>query len=312
MGPHFTDREILAARSPKEPVDPRRPYAYLIERERSADGSVDEVATVFLTNRECPFRCLMCDLWKHTTDESVAPGDIPAQIDYALARLPSARHVKLYNSGNFFDGKAIPPSDYGAIAEHIETFDTVVVENHPRLCGPPCVAFRDLIPGSLEIAIGLETAHPDVLARLNKRMTRDDFRRAAELLTRENIAVRTFILLRPPFLSEAEGVEWALRSLEFAFDAGASCCSIIPTRSGNGMMEELERTEQFHPPEISSLETVLARGIEMGRGRVFADLWDLERLYDCAQCGPRRHERLEAMNHRQEVLPPVSCSCEAA
>jgi len=312
MGPYAGDREILAARPPKETVDTRRPYSYLVERERGADGAIDDVATIFLTNRECPFRCLMCDLWKHTSDETVASGDIPAQIDYALAKLPPARHVKLYNSGNFFDAKAIPPSDYPAIAARLEGFETVVVENHPRLCGSRCFDFRDLISGGLEIALGLETAHPDVLPRLNKRMTLDDFRRAAARLTSNGISVRTFILLRPPFLSEAEGVEWAVRSLEVAFDAGASCCTIIPTRSGNGIMDEMERSGLFHPPSLSSLETALTQGIEMGRGRVFADLWDLERFFDCAKCGPFRRARLQAMNERQAVLPPVPCSCGRA
>lgn len=309
MPSSITDDEILAARPAKVPVDPRRPYAYFVECERAVDGSVDDVATIFLTNRECPFRCLMCDLWKHTTDESVDAGDIPAQIDYALARLPEARHVKLYNSGNFFDAKAIPPEDYPAIAERLAGFDTVIVENHPRLCGERCLEFRDLLDGRLEVALGLETVHPVVLARLNKRMTLDDFQRAAGMLVSEGIALRTFILLRPPFLSESEGVEWALRSIEFAFDAGVECCSVVPTRAGNGIMDQLSRTGRFHPPEIPSIETVLAHGIEMGRGRVLMDLWDVERFFDCTTCGPARRERLEFMNLRQEVLPPVICTC---
>lgn len=308
----MSDAEILAARPDKKPVDPRRPYAFLVEPERGADGRVEDVATIFLTSRECPFRCLMCDLWKHTTDEPVEAGDIPAQIDYALARLPEARHVKLYNNGNFFDAKAIPPDDYPAIAERLAGFDTVIVENHPRLCGSRCFEFRDRLDGRLEIALGLETVHPGVLGRLNKRMTLDDFRGAADLLCREGIALRTFILLRPPFLSESEGVEWALRSIEFAFDAGAACCSVVPTRAGNGIMDELERSGRFHPPAMASIEKVLARGIRMGRERVFMDLWDLERFFDCAACGPKRRVRLESMNLRQEVLPPVPCTCRTA
>ena len=142
-GPHFDDRAILAARPTKQPVDPWRPYAFLTEPEHTAAGRVEDVATLFLTNRECPFRCLMCDLWQHTTDETVSPGAIPAQINYALERLPAARHVKLYNSGNFFDRKAIPPEDHAAIAERVAGFKTVIVENHPKLCSDACLRFRD-------------------------------------------------------------------------------------------------------------------------------------------------------------------------
>ena len=65
-------------------MDPRRPYAYLVEPECNALGEIVDVATLFLTNRECPFRCLMCDLWKNTLAEPVSRGDIPTQIRWAL------------------------------------------------------------------------------------------------------------------------------------------------------------------------------------------------------------------------------------
>ena len=309
--PYFKDEAILAARPPKRPVDPWRPAAFLVEPEHTAAGRVEDVATLFLTNRECPFRCLMCDLWQHTTDATVPPGAIPAQIDYALAQLPAGaevRHVKLYNSGNFFDRKAIPPEDHAAIAARVARFETVIVENHPKLCGDACLRFRDRLGGQLEVALGLETAHPDVLPRLNKQMTLDDYARAVRFLRREGIAVRTFILLRPPFLSEDEGREWAIRSLAFAFDAGVQCAAVVPTRAGNGLMEHLEAKGWFTPPSLASLEAVLEAGLKMGRGRVFADVWDAERFFDCPACGPARKARLHQMNLTQQRLPPLRCA----
>ncbi len=298
----------MAARPPKQPVAPWRPNAYLVEPEYTANGVVEDVATIFLTNRECPFRCLMCDLWRHTTDQTVPLGAIPAQIDYALARLPSTRHVKLYNSGNFFDPKAIPPDDYAAIAQRVGAFSTVIVENHAKLCGEACLRFRDQLDGRLEVALGLETVHPDVLERLNKHMTLADFERAVAFLRRHDIDVRAFILLRPPFLSETEGIEWALRSIAWAFDVGVGCCSVVPTRGGNGILDRLAQDGLFAPPRLSSIEQVLEDGLRMGRGRVFMDLWDIERFFDCARCGPARRTRLERMNRTQTVLLPVRCT----
>src|SRR5262245_36951217 len=322
------DRQILELRGAKAPVDPHVPYAFLVEPEVNAEGLVEDVATIFLTNRECPFRCLFCDLWKHTTDERVPVGAIPRQIDHALARLPPARQVKLYNSGNFFDRQAIPPEDYSAIAERVAGFRTVIVENHPKLCGQVCVEFRDLLRDTkrlrsaadaqqggsagapqLEVALGLETVHPEILPQLNKQMTLDDFRRAAAFLTRHEIAVRAFVLLKPPFMLESECVDWGLRSIEFAFDCGARICSVIPTRGGNGVMERLEREGQFAPPRMASLEAILERGLALDRGRVLVDLWDVERFQNCPRCGPARSDRLRQMNLSQQVLPAISCSC---
>ena len=318
----MNDADILAARPPKQPLNPWRPYAYLVEPERTASGRVEDVATVFLTNQECPFRCTMCDLWKYTLDERVPVGAIPTQIDHALERLPAAKHLKLYNAGNFFDAQAIPPEDHEAIAARVRHFETIIVENHPRLTDDRCVRFRDLLSSSrlvegprLEIALGLETIHPDILPRLNKRMTVEDFDRATRFLRDQNIDVRTFLLLKPPGLNEQNGIEWCLSSIYHAFDVGATVCSIIPTRAGNGIMDRLASVGEFTSPTIHSMEEVLERGIELTlagstTNRIFIDLWDAEKFCDCSLCGPTRVERLRRMNLSQRIEPHVDCGCE--
>jgi archaeosine synthase beta-subunit len=121
------DAWIVARRPERNVVDPFRPYAFLVEDERATWGEIVPVATIFLTNRECPWRCLMCDLWRNTLTESAPVGAIPTQIDYALQRLGAARQIKLYNSGSFFDSKAIPVADHTAIAERVAGFERVIV-----------------------------------------------------------------------------------------------------------------------------------------------------------------------------------------
>jgi radical SAM enzyme (TIGR01210 family) len=305
----LTDQWILKQRPPKAATDPWRPHGYFVEAELTAERRLEDVATIFLTNRECPFRCLMCDLWKYTTDHRVPDSAIPRQIELALADLPPAKHVKLYNAGNFFDAQAIPPADHERIANLLAPFRSVVIECHPLLVGSRCLAFRDRLRSTLQVAMGLETVHPDVLPRLNKRMTLDDFERATRFLTANGISVRAFILLRPPFLDEEEGIEWAKRSLDFAFAIGVECCSVIPVRGGNGAMERLAGRGDFAPPRLESLEHVLEYGLSLRQGRVFADLWDVDRFYPCERCGPKRAGRLMAMNRTQTIQPPVACEC---
>lgn len=305
-----TTQEILRRRGPKNEVSPTEPYAFLVEPERSAAGGIVDVATIFLTNRECPYRCLMCDLWKNTLDESVQPGDIASQVRYALDRLPNARSLKLYNSGNFFDAQAIPSRDRQEIAKLCDGFETVVVENHPNLCNQRCLEFRDMLGGRLEIAMGLETVHPEVLPRLNKQMTLDDFRRATEFLVDNDISVRAFVLLRPPYLNEHEGIDWAIASVEFAMDCGVGCVAVIPTRSGNGMIEVMQQRGEFSPPRLRSLENVLERSLANPSScRVFADLWDAKQFSLCDDCVCQRIERINTMNRTQMIPQPVPCHC---
>ncbi len=304
----FTNDEILQLRPARNDVDANRAYAAIVEQERNASGETVDIATLFLTNSECPFRCLMCDLWKNTTERSEPSVDVPLQIRTALSELPVAREIKLYNSGNFFDTKAVSPQHYDAIADLVREYDTVIVENHPTFCGDRCLTFRDAIsPAQLEIAIGLETAHPELLQSLNKGMTLDDYEKAVRFLLSESIRLRTFILLKPPFQNEEEGVEWALKSIRFAFDLGVHCCSLVPTRTGNGIMERLQSQGNFTPPRGESMELVLEEGIRMKRGRVFMDLWDAERFFSCEGCRNDRIQRLQKMNLSQIVLPSVSC-----
>jgi len=302
--PVLDDRWILQQRGPRQPVDPARPYALVVEPERTADGVVEDVAAVFLTNRECPFRCLMCDLWKNTTTSTVPDGAVAGQIAWALSELPPVRHIKLYNAGNFFDGRAIPRADWAPTAELLRDMQTVIVECHPRLVGPGCLEFAGMIPGRLDVAMGLETVDPDVLPRLSKRMTLEDFAQAARFLVDHGMRVRAFILLRAPFQSEEQGCDWAQRSIEWAFDAGVECCVVIPTRGGNGAMERLAELGHFAPPSLDSLEEVLAFGIGLGRGRVLADLWDAQRLAARSAADEERVERLRRMNLTQQAVPP--------
>ena len=120
LGPLAIDAKVLEHRRPKPVLNPERAYAATWEEEADGQGDLASTAVVFLTNRECPFRCVMCDLWTHTLDTTPPPGAVPRQIARALAALPPARWVKLYNAGSFFDPGAIPREDDAEIARHAD------------------------------------------------------------------------------------------------------------------------------------------------------------------------------------------------
>jgi len=301
-------RWIIFQRPPRENVDPFKPHGSFLEQERSASGRIVDSGCILLTNKECPWRCLMCDLWKHTLTGPTPPSAIPKQISVALEHLGRPEQLKLYNNGSFFDAAAIPPADYPSIAKTISFAQHIVVESHPRLIGKRTLRLRDLLSGSLEVALGLETVHPQVLPRLNKRFDLTDFAHAADLLRREGILLRAFVLVQPPFLNEQEAVLWAVKSAEFAFDCGASVVSLIPTRPGNGALDRLISTGDFSPPRIETLEEAFAAVLALDRCRAFADTWNLEAFSACSACLPDRKRRLELMNLSQEVQPPISCN----
>ena len=65
---------------------------------------------------------------------------------------------------------------------------------------------------------------------------------------------------------------------------------------------------EFSPPKLATLEEATAYGVGLRHGRVFADLWDLEKFSNCPVCFATRKGRLERMNFTQTIEPPVVCS----
>ena len=322
------DRFVLGRRGGRPHHDPWHHQGVSVEDERGADGRSVRMATVLLTGRECPWRCAMCDLWTYTTELDTPPGAIPAQLADARAALRQEpvpiRGMKLYNAGSFFDPRAVPDADYDAVAATLAGLPLVVVESHPALVGPrvdrllaSLTRHRLAVEAAtqLEVAMGLETAHPVALERLNKRFTLERFTRAARALAARRVSLRVFLLIYPPFIPAFEQDRWLLRSVDAAFACGASVVSLIPTRSGNGTMNVLADTGSFAAPGLSDVErsAPLAISHAPGRGRVFVDLWDLERLSRCSECLAPRRERLHRMNLDQRTVSPHACAtCDGA
>jgi radical SAM enzyme (TIGR01210 family) len=311
------DGFILSRRPARAAHDPWTAHGMTVEQEACADGSLADVVTVFLTGRECPWRCAMCDLWRFTIETDTPPGALARQIREALGPTPARdarpRHVKLYNAGSFFDPRAVPPSDYDAIAGAIAGFSRVIVESHPALIGPRVDQWLGALARhgiALEVAMGLETAHPEALERLNKRMTVAQFRDAAQALGRRGVAVRAFLLVSPPFVPHTEQRDWLRRSVDEAFACGVQVVSLIPMRPGNGTVEALTRAGLFTAPDLETLEDAFDEALARARGRVVADIWDLERLATCDACAAARRGRLMTMNLTQRRLARVACpSC---
>lgn len=308
------DRWVEARRvESRAKLDPARPFAFHLEVEPGKQLLPCLTGVIFLANRECPWRCVMCDLWQNTLEESVPVGAIPMQIEFALSRFPDLpAQIKLYNSGSFFDHRAIPVEDYAEIAGKVSFAKRVIVESHPALVGHRVTSFHDMLSAGLEVALGLETIHPAALQQLNKGITLDAFNRACEFLRRHRIGIRVFLLVNPPFIHPAERQEWVAKSVAYSFAQGAEVVSLILTRGNNGPLEALKAEGLFYAADLSDLQEALEIGLRINSGRVFADTWGLENFPGCRACFPAIKARIEKMNLTQQIDSPVVCTHEAA
>ena len=205
--------------------------------------------------------------------------------------------MKLYNAGSFFDPRAVPEADYDAVAAALAGLSRVIVESHPALVGARVDRLLDCARAAsrggrpaaqLEVAMGLETAHPDALDRLNKRFTLERLRdgRGRARAPRRR-AARVPARSRRRSSRRTSRTTWLLRSIDAAFACGASVVSLVPTRPGNGAMEALAALGDVQRRRRSTTSSAASRWrstTRSGRGRVFVDLWDLERFAGCPHC----------------------------
>jgi radical SAM enzyme (TIGR01210 family) len=304
------DRRIRSLRPPKPHVDPYVAHGTLLEEERRPDGRIERALTVFLAGAECPFTCAFCDLWRYTIDGPTPRGALPRQLDRALAAHtgPTPDRLKLYTASNFFDRRAVPPEDLDDLARLAAPFGAVTVESHASTVGDAAAAFARRLRGRLEVAMGLETIHPEATSRLNKRLDLDRFDRAARRLRSDGIELRAFVLLGAPHVPACESVAWTTRTVAYAAERGAAVAAIIPVRGGNGELERLQALGAFTPPTLAELEEALDASIAQEGTVVTADLWDAERLPACAACGAARIARMARMNLGGRTEPRVACA----
>jgi archaeosine synthase beta-subunit len=304
------DRRIHSLRPPKAHFDPYAAHGTLLEEERRPDGKVERALTAFLTGAECPFTCSFCDLWRFTIDGPTPPGALTRQLRTVIEGLDGSLpdRLKLYNASNFFDQRAVPPDDIEGIATLAAPFAAVTVESHANMIGPKTLSFARKISARLEVAIGLETIHPEALAQINKRLDLSRFDWAARFLIENGIDLRVFVLLGTPYVPVDESVEWTVRTVEYAVERGASVVAIIPVRGGNGELERLQAVGHYTPPTLSQLEEALVRCSRFARAVVTADLWDVARLTACEHCGPERITRMQRFNITGRIESHIACT----
>ena len=315
------DRQAIEELRPvvDRPAPGNQPLAILDEWEAfNHRGDHARVRTLFLRGSECRLRCTMCDLWRHTHLEATRPGDIVQQVRTGLLGQPgvgtiheSFEWIKLYNASNFFDSKNVPRQDLPEIAEEVFSFDRVIVENHPRLLPMPDVAdFQRRISGRLEIAMGLESIQPEILRRLNKQMTTDDFADAVQQLRERGIDVRAFVLLQPPWQNGDAALSWCRKTIDWAMQKQVRHVTIIPVRGGNGAMEMLSESGHFTVPRAIDLERILEEYIGHAECVVTADTWSWNQMRgQCSACSLLRKTRVDRMNLSRIVTPPIECNC---
>jgi Predicted Fe-S oxidoreductase len=124
-----------------------------------------------------------------------------------------AELIKIYTSGSFLDEREVGAETRQAIAETFGDRERIVVESLPDFVeGEKITDFTD--QGlAVDIAVGLETATDRVRHDcVNKYFDFADFEDACTTAKEAGAGIKAYLLMKPPFLSEAEAATtWSTR-----------------------------------------------------------------------------------------------------
>lgn len=271
----------------------RDPSSYVsawTEKDVLGGDVVDSFVVIFRT-RGCYWArsggCTMCG-YVNDTSLDVTKENLLTQLQKAAARHEGQPVTKVFTSGSIFDEFEVPPD---VRREILRTFGSrskkVIVETLPHFARRELVEEAVGLCEKLEVAFGLESVTPAVLANsVNKPFVLEHFEDACDIVHSAGGTVKTYLLVKPPLLTEREAIEDAVSSAVRV--AGLTdTISFNPVNVQRGtLVERLWRRGEFRPPWLWSVVEILERTKGLGP-RVMSDPTAAGRprgAHNCGEC----------------------------
>ena len=297
----------------KEKRPPNRLEACWKEKDMVSGRQCDAMVVIMRTSGCCWAKtggCTMCG-YRQASVTTVTEDDLNSQVDEALSRYNGEPFVKIYTSGSFLDENEIPLSVRNRIFREFSGCERILFESRPEFVTDEAVA---TLPKTATVALGLESSDPDVLrTSVNKGFTPEDSRRAGMAIKEAGLMVRTYLLLKPPFLTETAAIEDAVRSAAFA-DEFSDEISINPLNVQRGTYaERLWRAGELRPPWIWSLSEVLRRLSGSVSARLMSSPsggGSSRGVHNCGECDREALDGIERFSFSQNVKDLENkCDC---
>lgn len=209
--------------------------------------------------------CTMCGYIYDSTPE-VYMEELLMQFQVGMEKLsPEVKIVKLFTSGSFLDPREVPIEARNKILNFLgEKVEKVVVESRPEFVEKQVVLECRNLVKQFEIAIGLETSNDKIRREsINKGFSFKDFIEAAKVARECGVAVKAYLLLKPPFLSERAAIEDVIKSIEdAAYYVDTISINLCNVQRGT-LVHELYINKSYRPPWLWSAVEVLRRGREI-------------------------------------------------
>ncbi|MHA2270875.1 MAG: archaeosine biosynthesis radical SAM protein RaSEA [Candidatus Hodarchaeales archaeon] len=269
--------------------------------------------------------CTVCGFLEDTYQGNANHKATQMHFQAAIESIPSPppKIVKLFNSGSFFDEQEIPEWLCREILRKIEEtegIEQLIVESRPEFIGHESleIAKQELQSKNLTIAIGLETSNDSIRRDcINKGFTLSEFERAIETISEFGFRKKAYLLLKPPFLTEAEAISDCVSSAVYAESIGVEEISINPVNiQRKTLLERLWRKGYYRPPWLWSLLWVVEQIISQSHNLVVlcepVAAGTSRGVQNCGQCDKDMLRRIrKAIPDHWASMGPFECECHS-
>lgn len=176
--------------------------------------------------------------------------------------------LRINQEGNFFNKAEMNPTAQFAIlnlATHIRGLKKITVESRPQYLTEEVVKniSRTFKNSDIQFEIGMGLEAKNEIIRnvcINKQGKNIDFIHAVSLLKQNGISPLAYIIIKPPFLTEAEAIDEAVETAHFAHEIGFERISFEPMSiHPYTLVDALRQTGDYCAPWLWSVVEIAKR-----------------------------------------------------
>jgi len=286
-------------------------------------GKIVDALVIILKTRGCSWAhnsgCSMCGYFNDSLWKDVSNKEIINQIDYSMEKSSGQQFIKIFTSGSFLDDEEINPKLRSEIIEKIsKKAKKLSFESRPEFVTKEKITeLKNKFPENIfEVGIGLETANDYIRDRaINKGFSFSDFENAATLMRKNSWELKTYVLVKPPFLTEKQAIDDCIHTIDKIKNL-TDTVSLNPTNvQSNTTVEYLWKRGQYRPPWLWSLIEILKNSKKtLGKVRIKCDVvggGGMRGAHNCRSCDKGFLRAIEEFSLEQDskIFDNLNCEC---
>ena len=247
----------------------QKPLASWTSIDRNQDQEIPCLTVIFRSGGCSWNQCLMCGYRferSNTKNQDELLADLRGQLRWVAENHPRDSYaiVKIFTSGSFFDPREVPPAFRDDVAA-LFAGKVVIAETRTEYVEEDALtSFRKALEtggdSALYVAMGLETTNDYIREKcIHKGLTYDDFKDAVETARRADVGIKTYLMMKPPYLTESEALDDMKKSIRDVIPYSDIISMNLCTIQSKTEVEQYWKQGSYRPPYLwSALDALLS------------------------------------------------------